>query len=207
VVTHGSDAPPIIDNACLQKVKDPNHLLFMEEQRDDKIRQGHFSSAFSMLMPEMTSILLWVVPKPYLDKWHLVVDHSAGDYLPNSFIPPDNTCVHLDNLYILEEALLKVRECHGDVQLVLFKTDVSQVYCQLSVHLLWQLCQVVKIRDSYHVDNNNNFGNRGAGQLWITIFGLVLWIATVIVHILDLFAYVDDTFSWEFADCFSYYPT
>jgi hypothetical protein len=81
---HGSYAPPIVNNAHLQKVKDLNHLLFIEEQRDDKIRQECFSSTFSTLMPGMTLIPLWVVPKPHSDKWHLVADHSAGNYLPNS---------------------------------------------------------------------------------------------------------------------------
>jgi hypothetical protein len=38
------------------------------------------------------------------------------------------------------------------------------------------------------------------------VFGLVLWIATVIVQIEDLFAYVDHAFSWEFADCVTFYP-
>jgi hypothetical protein len=77
------------------------------------------------------------------------------------------------------------------------------------MHPLWQLRdlrQVVMIENSYHVDNNNNFGDRGAGRLWVTVFGLVLWIAVVIQQILDLFAYVDDAFSWEFADNVTYYP-
>jgi len=73
------------------------------------------------------------------------------------------------------------------------------------MHPLWQLHQIVTINNVHHVNNNNNFGNRGAGRLWITFFGLVLWIAVVIKHIKDLFAYVDDAFSWEFADSTSYY--
>ena len=35
--------------------------------------------------------------------------------------------------------------------------------------------------------------------------GIVLWIVINIKHILDLLAYVDDTFSWEFADNFLWY--
>jgi hypothetical protein len=158
-VTHGSDAPSIIDNAQLQKIINPNHLHSMEEQRDEEIKLGCFSNVFGSLLPGMTCIPLWVVPKPHLDKWCLVVDHSAGDFSRNPFISPDDASVHLDMLHILGKALLKVRKCHGDVQLVLFKTDVSQAYCCLPVHPLWQLHQVVKISDSYHVDNNNNFGN------------------------------------------------
>jgi hypothetical protein len=101
----------------------------------------------------------------------------------------------LDTLYVLGKALVKVKKQHGNVPLVLFKTDVSQAYHRLPVHPLWQLRQVVMICGSYHVDNNNNFGNRGAGRLWVTFFGLVLWIAVNIKRIHDLFAYVDDAFS------------
>ena len=127
-------------------------------------------------------------------------------YSPNSFIPLDEGTVHLDTLHILGKALLRVRSEHGNVPLVLFKTDVSQAYRCLPVHRLWQLRQVVTICNRHHVDNNNNFGNRGAGRLWITFFGLVLWIAVMIKHIFDLFAYVDDAFSWEFANNTTFYP-
>jgi hypothetical protein len=102
--------------------------------------------------------------------------------------------------------LIRVKNRYGNVPLVLFKTDVSQAYRYLPVHPLWQMHQVVMIHNSYHVDNNNNFGNRGAGRLWVTFFSLILWIAVFVKHICDLFAYVDDAFSWEFADCITFYP-
>jgi hypothetical protein len=157
--TSGSNVPSVVNNTHLQKVRDPRHLQFMEEQRDEEMKLGHFSSAFGMLLPGMMSIPLWVVPKPHSDKWHLIVDHSAGNYSPNLFISPNDASVHLDTLHVLGKALLKVRKCHGGVRLVLFKTNVSQAYCPLPVHPLWKLHQVIKICDSYHVDNNNNFGN------------------------------------------------
>jgi hypothetical protein len=67
-VTHGSDAPTIVDNACLQKIKDPAHLQFITEQRDEEIELKHFLIAFSELSPGMTSIPVWVVPKPHSDE-------------------------------------------------------------------------------------------------------------------------------------------
>ena len=106
-VTKNSTAPAIVDNAQLQKIKDPAHLQFMNEQRDEEIRLGRFSHAFDILSPGMTTIPLWVVPKPHSDKFRLVVDHSAGDYAPNSFIPPEEASVHLDTLHTLGNALLK----------------------------------------------------------------------------------------------------
>jgi len=177
----------------------------MREKRDEEIRLGRFSEAFATLSPGMTTIPLWVVPKPHSDKSSLVVDHSAGEYSPNSFIASDEASVHLDTLHVLGKALIKVRERHGDTPLVLFKTDVSQAYCCLPMHPLWQLRQIVTICDHHHVDNNNNFGNRGAGRLWVTFFSLVLWIAVVIKLVHDLFAYVDDACSWEFAGRVTFY--
>ena len=204
-ITENSAAPSIVDNARLQKVRDPAHLRFMNEQRDEEVKLGRFSNAFSTLLPGMTTIPLWVVPKPHSDKFWLVVDHSAGDYAPNSFIPSEEASVHLDTLHALGNALLDVKRRFGNTPIVLFKTDVSQAYRRLPVHPLWQLRQIVSIEGFYHVDNNNNFGNRGAGRLWVTVFSLVLWIAVFVKLIHDLFAYVDDAFSWEFADRVTYY--
>lgn len=95
---------------------------------------------------------------------------------------------------------------YGNIPIILFKTDVSQAYWCLPVHLLWQLHQVVSIQGSFHVDNNNNFGNQGAGRLWVTFFSLVLWIAIFVKFIPDLFAYVDYAFLWEFTDHITFYP-
>ena len=175
--TSNSKAPSIVDNSRLQRIKNPDHLKFISEQRDEEIRLYRFSPAFKTLSPGMTTIPLWVVPKPHSDKLRLVVDHSAGDFAPNSYISPEDASVHLDTLHALGEALLYIRNHHGNVPLVLFKTDVSQAYRRLPMHPLWQMRQIVSIQDSYHVDNNNNFGNRGAGRLWVTFFSLVLWIA------------------------------
>jgi len=83
--------------------------------------------------------------------------------------------------------------------------DVSQAYRCLPMHPLWQLRQVVTICGRHHIDNNNNFGNRGAGRLWVTFFSLVLWIAIVVKFIDDLFAYIDDAFSWEFTNILTFY--
>ncbi|KAF8232924.1 hypothetical protein L208DRAFT_1269500 [Tricholoma matsutake] len=39
----------------------------------------------------------------------------------------------------------------------------------------------------------------------LPFFGLVLWIAIFVRHILDLFAYVDDSFSWDSAHNLTFY--
>ncbi|KAF8238116.1 hypothetical protein L208DRAFT_1243471 [Tricholoma matsutake] len=201
-----SAAPDIVDNATLQKIKNLKHIQFIQDQCDEEIALQRFSEPFSSLLPRMTTIPLWVMPKPHSDKLCLVVDQSAGDFSPNSFISPEDASVHLDSLHALGAALIRVREQFGNVPLVLFKTNVSQAYHRLHMHPLWQLHQVVTIDGKHHVDNNNDFGNRGAGQLWVVFFSLVLWIAVFIKFISNLFSYVDDSFSWEFADHVEFYP-
>lgn len=156
--TANSIAPSIVNNAALQKIRNPEHLKFIREQRDEEIALQRFSEPFDTLLPGMT--------KPHTDKLRLVVDQSAGDFSPNSFISSEDAHVHLDSLHALGSALVRVRECYGNAPLVLFKSDVSQTYRRLPVHPLWQLHQVVTIDGKHHVDNNNDFGNRGAGRLW-----------------------------------------
>ena len=108
-------------------------------------------------------------------------------------------------MHNLGASLINARRAYGaTVPLVVFKSDVSQAYRHLPLHFLWQLFQIVTIDGMRHVDRNNNFGNRGAGGLWGAFMGTVLWIA-IFVKGNDLFAYVDDSFSWEFADNMLWY--
>jgi hypothetical protein len=203
--TVDSNRPPVVDNS-LRDLKDPVHLAFMREQRDEEVRLGRFSAAFGTLQPGMTCVPLWVVPKPRSDKLRLVVDHSAGSFSPNSYIPHNEGHAHLDTLHQLGTALLQARQRHGrNTQLTLFKSDVSQAYRRLPVHFLWQLHQIVCIDNYFHVDRNNDFGNRAAGRVWFTFFSLVLWIAVFVRRIPELFTYVDDTFSWDLASSTTFY--
>ena len=59
---------------------------FLEEQVQTKIAKC-FSESFRMeLLPGMYSPLVHSVPKPDSDTMQLVVDHSSGDFSPNSMI-------------------------------------------------------------------------------------------------------------------------
>lgn len=198
-ITQGSQRPCIVDNSY-RPLKEEAHISFARQQRDTEIKLGRFSPSFGPdLLPGMTSIAIGVVPKPHSDKFRLVVDHTVGEHAPNSFIPRERVAVPLDNLHDLGLCLIKVRAIHGDsTRLVVFKSDVSQAYRRLPLHFLWQLFQIVTIDGMRHVDRNNNFGNRAAGGLWGAFMGLVLWIAIFVKSIDDMFAYVDDSYSWEF---------
>ncbi|KAF9061017.1 hypothetical protein BDP27DRAFT_1429428 [Rhodocollybia butyracea] len=187
-------------------LKDEKHIIFSCKQRDQEITVGRFSKGFPVLLPGMQSIPVVVVPKPHSDKLRLTVHHSAGPFPPNSFIDRKYVSVKLDNLHDLGSALLRVRHTYGrDRELVVFKSDVSQAYRRLPMEPRWQIRQVVKIASLFHTDHCNNFGNRGAGGIWGNFFALVLWIAVYIMLLADIFGYVDDAFSWEFADNMEYY--
>ncbi|KAF8230084.1 hypothetical protein L208DRAFT_1283759, partial [Tricholoma matsutake] len=204
--TVDSRRPNIVDNSK-HTITDKAHLAFMHEQRDLEIDLGHFSPSFTLLHPGITYILLWIIPKCDSDDFWLIFHHSTGNFLPNSYIPANKGHVHLDTLRQLGTALIKICEEQGaNIKLVLFKSDISQAYCCLPVHYLWQLHQIVHIDDGLHVDRNNNFGNHGAGHVWFSFFSLVLWIAVFLKSIADIFAYVNDCFSWDFADNLVFYP-
>jgi hypothetical protein len=205
-ITEGVERPLIVDNST-RPLSDEAHINFVHEQRDAEIALERFSPAFGPdLFPGMTSIPIGVVPKPHSDKLRLVVDQSSGDFSPNSLITREHVAVPLDNLHDLGASLINARSVHGDnIPLVVFKSDVSQAYRRLPLHFLWQLFQIITIDSLRHVDRNNNFGNQGAGGLWGAFMGMVLWIAVFVKGIQDLFAYVDDSFSWEFADNMLWY--
>ena len=87
-----------------------------------------------------------VIPKPHLEKLHLIMDRSLDPYSPNSFILHEDVAVPLDDLHDLGVILQNVHVDFGkDTKLVLFKLDISQAYCHLLIHPLWQLFQVITI--------------------------------------------------------------
>ncbi|KIY46252.1 hypothetical protein FISHEDRAFT_75807 [Fistulina hepatica ATCC 64428] len=205
--TANRDYPDTYDNAeGYRMLTDPAHIAFAHKQFAAEIAAGRFSPSFgSELLPGMYGVPVWVVPKPHSDGLRLVVDHSAGKYSLNSMIPKPERSVHLDGLQQLGKALISAKLQHPHRRLVIWKSDVSHAYRILPMHPLWQLKQMVKIDNTRHVDFDNNFGGGGSGRIWSIFFALVLWIATYIMFVLDLFAYVDDTFSWDFADDLVWY--
>ncbi|KIY52572.1 hypothetical protein FISHEDRAFT_34973 [Fistulina hepatica ATCC 64428] len=120
-------------------------------------------------------------------------------------IPKTERSVHLDGLQQLGEALISARERHPNRSLVIWKSDVSHAYRILPMHPLWQIKQTIVLDAERRVNFDNDFDGGSSGQIWSVFFLLVLWIAMLIKFILDLFAYVDDTFSWDFADNLIWY--
>ncbi|KIY50106.1 hypothetical protein FISHEDRAFT_72026 [Fistulina hepatica ATCC 64428] len=165
--------PATYDNAeGYRTLTNPAHLAFMRQQCAAEAAAGRFSQPFGPdLLPGMYVVPVWVVPQPHSTGLRLVIDHSAGRYSLNSMIPKAECTVHLDGLQQLGEALIAVR-----------------------------IRQTVVLDAERCMDFDNDFGGGGSGRVWSIFFALVLWITTFIKFILDLFAYVDDSFSWDFAD-------
>lgn len=92
--------------------------------------------------------------------------------------------------------------------LVIFKSDISDAYRNLPMHVhpLWQIEQINTIKGFRHVDRWNCFGGKGSGSLFIRFNALVKWIAKYERQIRDLGAYSDDSFGVDLANLSFYEP-
>lgn len=117
-------------------------------------------------------------PKPHSDKLRLINDHSYGLHSLNDGISKANVGMSQDTLQDLGHNLLYLRKILSpDAPLWLFKSDVSNAYCLLLMHLLWQIKQVVTINGQCRLVRCCCFGSRGSPDLWCTCMSLLLWIA------------------------------
>ncbi|KAH9960229.1 hypothetical protein BGW80DRAFT_1134682, partial [Lactifluus volemus] len=86
----------------------PPSLAFARAQCDEEQRLGRFSHPFASadepLLPGMISVPVHTVPKKS-GKLRLVVDHSAGDFSPNSHIARDDVHNDLDTVQHLGQNL------------------------------------------------------------------------------------------------------
>jgi hypothetical protein len=144
----------------------------------------------------MISVPVHTVPKKS-GKLRLVVDHSAGDFSPNSHISRDHVHNDLDTVHHLAHNLLHFQAVHGRAPRWLFKSDVSQAYRQLPMHPAWQMRQVITTNGERRVDRCNNFGGRASAMLWCAFMSLVLWIAITRFAIAALLAYMDDNYGHD----------
>ena len=103
----------------------------------------------------------------------------------------------------LSEMLLCRTEESPDEDLVVFKSDISNAYCNLPMHPLWQIKQVNTIQKHRHCCNC--FGGKGSRSLFIAFNALVTWIGKNEYKIIDLAAYSDDSFGVNLAKNLSYY--
>src|SRR5260370_24997337 len=86
-----------------------------------------------------------------------------------------------------------------------WKSDASQAYCQLLMHLHWQVQQATLINGQYNVNRCAVFRNHASGHLWCLFSGLVCWIVIHKYGIAGLLHYVNDAFNISFNNKPSFY--
>ena len=148
----------------------------------------------------MYAMPIHVILKPYMDKFCLITNLSAGDFVPNAMIEKSNvTNLPLDTISDLGTTLIAFWHKHGNIPLLMWKSDVSQAYHRMPMPKCWQMKQIHTIEGEHHVDCCNNFGGKGGYGIWSAFMSLVVWIAWHLLHI-HFFVYVDDNFSFEHAE-------
>jgi hypothetical protein len=161
--TTGHNVPDTIDNSSIYAPHDPSspEAAFLRAQRDEEIRLGRYSESFGTeLLPGMIAQPIHAVPKPHSSKLRLINDHSAGDWALNSFIAKEIGHIRMDSVQDLGKTLLHARrELGPDATIWLWKSDVSQAFCQLPMHPLWQMKQISTFDGHRHVDRCAVFGN------------------------------------------------
>ncbi|KIJ24645.1 hypothetical protein M422DRAFT_194440 [Sphaerobolus stellatus SS14] len=181
-------------------------LTFVREQRNKEILADRFSPSFGPdLLPGMFSSPIGAVPKPNSAGLRLITDQSAGPHSLNSFIPRDAATVRYDNMHDFGKLLRKAHSKYGRAPAYLFKSDCSEAFRRIPMHVLWQIRQIVTVDGERHVDRCLVFGNRGAPNIWCSFMALVIWIAIKVKFIEDLLHYMDDAFGYEMDPVLEYY--
>ncbi|KAG6328278.1 hypothetical protein ID866_10812 [Astraeus odoratus] len=145
----------------------------------------------------MYSMPIHAVPKPGTGNFHLVTDHSAGQYTLNNMITRDDVSgVTLDNIHDLGNALHLYQHHNPTHSLILWKADVSEAYHLMPMHPLWQIKQIVSVGSQQWVDHCNVFGGHASQCIWHAFMSLVLWIV-IFKLLIFAFLYVDDSFGFS----------
>ena len=185
---------PVINDESKPTPVDEEKARFLRAQRDLEMSKGRFSAPFNHLLPGMYCMPIFAVPKPHSPDFRLVTDQSHGKYSLNSMIRHDKvTGYPLDSMVHFGEMLMDLERREPGKGRVAWKSDVAEAYRILPMHPRWQIKQVNRIDDEFHIDRCNAFGGCGAGALFISVNGLVAWIAKEIKKIRYLINYVDDS--------------
>ena len=186
---------PITNDESRPAPTDAKKAEFLRAQRDIELAKDRFSPPFTHdLLPGMYCMPIYAVPKPHSTALRLVTDQSYGKYSPNSMVNHEKvTGFPLDNMVHFGEMLMDLEKREPGVEKVVWKSDIAEAYRILPMHRRWQVKQVTRIDDEYHVDRCNVFGGCSAGGLFISFNALVAWIAKEIKRIRYLIGYVDDS--------------
>ena len=97
---------------------------------------NHFSKSFGPdLLPGMYAMPIHIIPKPYTDNFRLITNLSTGNFAPNTMIDKSYVSnLPLDTISELGSALIAFQRDHGDVDLVMWKSDISHAYRRMLMH-------------------------------------------------------------------------
>lgn len=134
-----------------------HHFIHDQIKKEELV--GWYSLTFGWdLLLGMYSMLIHAIPKEG-GKFHLVTNHSAGEYSLNSMIAKEDIArVTLDNVQDLGEALNEYRHLHPFDFLQIWKANVLEAYRHMPMHPLWQIKQIVTFEGEQQVDHTNVFG-------------------------------------------------
>ncbi|PPR03806.1 hypothetical protein CVT26_000980, partial [Gymnopilus dilepis] len=180
---------------------DPGKAAFIREQCETEVSKGRFSRPFgTSLLPGMYCMPVHAVPKPGSSDLRMVTDHSAGPFSLNSMIDHSKvTGYPLDNMKLIGEMLLKIREEDRDRELVMWKSDIAEAYRLMPVHPLWQIKQInfvdgqAYLRVHLQAERNLAFGSSASPAIFIAFNSLTTWIAKHKMGIGYIGTYVDDS--------------
>lgn len=178
---------------------------FLRDQILKEESIGRYSGNFGPnLQPGMYSMPIHSVPKEG-GKFRLVTNHSASEFSLNSMIAKEDIAgVTLDNVQDLGDAIREYRRIDPNSELLIWKADVSEAYRHMPMHPLWQIKQVVSFEGERRIDRANVFGGRASQRIFHAFMSLVIWIA-VFVRLIQVFIYVDDSFSFAKVNDLTFY--
>lgn len=165
--------------------------------RDKEISAGRWSEAkHNKLLPGMKSSPLFVVWQK--NKPRVVTDHSASGL--NESIPKIEAKVPYDDMRSFGQAMFNAKSNFPNEALVSWKSDVASAFLNLPAHPLWQIRQVVKVDGVWYIVHRLVFGNRASPRCWCSVSALMCWVGIKKLNITDLHVFMDDFYSWDFAN-------
>src|SRR5258708_30554119 len=93
---------------------------------------------------------IFTAPKKGSSKLWLINDHSVGLKLLNSLIPAEGGFIKLDTLSdLITNIRSQMREDSSVYPVFVWKSDASQAYQHLPMHLRWQVRQATLVDGQY----------------------------------------------------------
>ena len=115
------------------------------------------------------------------------------------------TC--MDGIRSLGTVLLCFWQEYGDnIELVIYKSNISHAYHNFWVHPLWQIKQIMSVGMEQYVNQCNCFGGHASYLIFLSFSSLLAQIVQKVKLIKNLRMYIDDNRSFAHVGDVAYYP-